>query len=142
MVNKIIGELLLIALMIAAASVLALAIAPPSTKPSYEIKVEDAYPPASSPSQELFNVIMVSGEIRYSNLKVRLINATTGDVVDTATYNGNLAGGVISAEIKDTDGYFSTGDFLRFKGSVSPGIYRVIITDDRYVAFEGLLKIQ
>ncbi|ADC64629.1 hypothetical protein Ferp_0454 [Ferroglobus placidus DSM 10642] len=140
MVNKIIGELLLIALMIAAAAALALAISPPSTKPAYEIKVEDAYPPTSS--QELFNVIMVSGEIRYSNLKVRLINATTGDVVDTATYNGNLAGGVISAEIKDTDGYFSTGDFLRFKGSISPGIYRVIITDDRYVAFEGLLKIQ
>lgn len=140
MVNKIIGELLLIALMTAATAALAISLAPPPAKPTYEIRVEDAYSAATS--QELFDVIMVSGEIRYSNLKVRLVNATTGDVVDTAVYSGDLKGRILSAEIKDADGSFSTGDLLRFKGSVSPGVYRVIVIDDGYVAFDGLLRLQ
>jgi len=67
-----------------------------------------------------------------------LRNATDGDLIDIATYNGNqIAGNIIQAMINDTDSYFSTGDVLRFihDGVLRSGKYEITIADkDRTLA--------
>ncbi|RLI79103.1 hypothetical protein DRP05_05200 [Archaeoglobales archaeon] len=94
----------------------------------------------------------MSGTVKYDELEVILINSTTGDVVDTATYSssdGELKGTIIYASIDDMDGFFSTGDFLRFKETVPPGpagsvvypgIYEVLLVAKDYVVFDGFVK--
>ncbi len=141
MVSELIGEILMISLMIVAAAALMLSMAPKPPQPVCQIVVKDAYPPAST--GELFDVIMLSGEIPYGNLKVVLLNATSGNQIDLATFNGTyLRGKVIFAHVNDTDGRFSTGDDLRFCGSLSPGIYEVIVVNGRFVAFDGRVDIK
>jgi len=138
--NAVISELLILGLVIAAAGLLAYTIAPPEPEVFYEMKVTDAYPPATS--GELFDVIMVSGNMRYDVMKVVLVNSTTGAIVGESFYrNGNMTG-TISANVNDADGSFNAGDFLRFRGSVSPGIYRVIISDGKHLAFDGRVLIR
>ena len=142
--NQVIGELLLIALMISATAILALAIAPPSVKPVYEMEAQDAYPPSST--GELFDVIMLSGDLQYKKMNVMLINSSTGETAGEAHYSaatGNFTGSITATT--DPDGTFSTGDLLRFRdatAAINPGVYELIITDGKYVVFEGKVRVQ
>lgn len=140
--NAAVGELLILALVVAAAGLMASAIAVPEPPVVYKIKVNDAYPPVSS--GELFDVVMVSGSMPYSELRISLINSTTGRIVGVAYYsNGNMTGGIF-ALIDDNDGSFNSGDFLRFAdagSNITQGIYRVTITDGKHLAFDGRVSI-
>ena len=139
--NSIVAELLILSIVISGAGLLAYSFAPPTEqKMNYEIKVADAYPPASS--GELFDVIMISGKMRYAAMHVVLINSSSGSKLYEASYRSGMIDGGISATINDPDGVFNAGDYLRFRGNVTPGIYEVIITDGKQVAFDGRIWIQ
>jgi len=133
---EIIGELLMLAIVVFVASQIALALKPPEVEKYADVLVKDAKEPFVT--NQAFDVIMLAGSIRYSDLKVILRNATNGDLIDIATYNGNqIAGNIIQAMINDTDSYFSTGDVLRFihNGVLRSGKYEITIADkDRTLA--------
>ena len=133
---EVIGELLMFAIVVFVASQIALALKPPEVEKYVDVLIRDAKEPLAT--NQAFDVIMLAGSVRYSDLKVVLRNATDGDLIDIATYNGNqIAGNIIQAMINDTDSYFSTGDVLRFihDGVLRSGKYEITITDkDRTLA--------
>jgi len=74
-----------------------------------------------------------------------LRNATDGDLIDIATYNGNqIAGNIIQAMINDTDSYFSTGDVLRFahNGVLWSGKYAITIADKDYTVTDLFVELK
>lgn len=128
---EIIGELLMLAIVVFVASQIALALKPPVVEKYADVLIRDAKEPLVT--NQAFDVIMLAGSVRYSDLKVVLRNATDGDLIDIATYNGNqITGNIIQATINDTDSYFSTGDVLRFthSGVLQPGRYEITIADE------------
>jgi len=133
----------LISLIIIAGSMLVLAVAPSPAKEYCDIKIKDAPPLAST--GELFDVLMVSGRISYGGLIVELINTTTGNTVDRATFSGSsISGSIISASVNDVDSEFEAGDHLRFKctpGAVQPGYYEIVIIESDKVVFDGYIGV-
>ncbi len=94
---EIIGELLLLAIVVFVASQIALALKPPEVEKYADVLIRDAKEPLVT--NQAFDVIMLAGSVRYSDLKVVLRNAD-GDLIDIATYNGNqIAGNIIQATI-------------------------------------------
>jgi len=140
--NKIVGEILIIGLMVSAAAVLAISLAPPVTKPECEVKIKDA-PPAAATTHELFDILMISGEIHYGSLKIVIFNASSGSIVDVLTYNGSAMDGTNTyAPVSDVDALFSSGDLLRIKGALVSGLYEVVIVDGKFVVFDSLVNIK
>jgi len=140
---EIIGELLMLAIVVFVASQIALALKPSEVEKYADVLIRDAKEPLVT--NQAFDVIMIAGSIRYSDLKVVLRNATNGDLIDIATYNGNqITGNVIQAMINDTDSYFSTGDVLRFthNGVLQSGKYAVIITDEVYTLVDSFVELK
>ena len=128
---EVISELLLLAIVVFVASQIALALKPPEVEKYADVLIRDAKKPLVT--NQAFDVIILAGNVRYSDLKVVLRNATDGDLIDIATYNGNqIAGNIIQATINDADSYFSTGDVLRFthSGVLQPGRYEITIADE------------
>ncbi len=141
--NAVIGEALIIAIVVMAAGLMVSAIAVPQKEPLYKIKVQDAYPSVSS--GKLFNVVMVAGSIPYTQLKVILVNSSTGEISAVSFFSGGNMSGGISSNISDSDGSFNTGDLLMFEDSganVTQGIYRVMITDGKHLIFDGRVSIK
>ncbi len=140
---EIIGELLMLAIVVFVASQIALALKPPEVEKYADVLVKDAKEPLVT--NQAFDVIMLAGNIRYSDLKVVLRNATDGDLIDIATYNGNqIAGNVIQATINDADSYFSTGDVLRFthSGVLQPGRYEITIANRKGITVNLRIELK
>ncbi len=140
---EIIGELLMLAIVVFVASQIALALKPPEIEKYADVLVKDAKEPLVT--NQAFDVIMLAGNVRYSDLKVVLRNATDGDLIDIATYNGNqIAGNIIQAMINDTDSYFSTGDVLRFahNGVLWSGKYAITIADKDYTVADLFVELK
>jgi len=140
---EVIGELLMLAIVVFVASQIALALKPPEVEKYADVLVKDAKEPLTT--NQAFDIIMIAGSIRYSDLKVILRNATNGDLIDIAMYNSNqIAGNVIQATINDADSYFSTGDVLKFTHSevLQPGKYVRIIADKEYTFVDLLVELK
>jgi hypothetical protein len=140
---EIIGELLMLAIVVFVASQIALALKPPEVEKYADVLIRDAKEPLVT--NQAFDVIMLAGSVRYSDLKVVLRNATDGDLIDIATYNGNqIAGNIIQATVSDADSYFSTGDVLRFthSGVLQPRRYEITIADKECAIADSFVKLK
>lgn len=125
------------------ASQIALALKPPEAEKYADVLIRDSKEPLVT--NQAFDVIMLAGSVRYSDLKVVLRNATDGNLLDIATYSGNqIAGNIIQATINDADSYFSTGDVLRFthNGVLQPGRYRITIVDKKCTIADSLVEMK
>lgn len=140
---EIIGELLLLAIVVFVASQIALVLKPPEVEKYADVLMRDAKEPLVT--NQAFDVIMLTGSVRYSDLKVVLRNTTDGDLIDIAMYNGNqIAGNIIQATISDTDSYFSTGDTLKFthSGVLQPGKYEITIVDEEHTLADSVVDLK
>lgn len=121
-----------------------LTISPQSPAETCELRVRDSPHPATT--GDLFDVLVISGNIDYNGLQVELINASTGETLDRASYTGDrVAGDVISANLSDVDGSFNAGDHMRFgcsPGSISPGRYEIVVVGGGRVVFDGFVELK
>ncbi|WP_290596048.1 MULTISPECIES: hypothetical protein [unclassified Archaeoglobus] len=140
---EVIGELLILAIVVFVASQIALALKPPEVEKYADVLIRDAKEPLAT--NQAFDIIMIAGSVRYSDLKVVLRDATDGNLLDIATYNGNqIAGNIIQATISDADSYFSTGDVLRFThtGVLQPRRYEITIVDKKCTIADSLVEMK
>lgn len=141
---EVFTELLLMVIIVTVAAEISLALKPPAVEEPYaKILVRDAK--GDLTTNQAFDVVMVSGSVRYSDMRVILRNATDGSLIDIAKYNGGMiAGNVIQATVDDVDAYFTSGDMLRFvhNGTLLPGEYIISIADKEYVLLDTFVDLE
>jgi len=141
-VSEVIGELLILAMVISATAGISSMIRPPSMDEShYKLLVRDSKQPINS--TQAFDIVMIAGNIKYTDLKVIVRNATDNSLIDTATYNNSwVEGGIIRANASDIDSYFSTGDILTFTGPLDAGLYEIIVASSNRIAIDSFVELR
>ncbi|RLI79365.1 hypothetical protein DRP05_04195 [Archaeoglobales archaeon] len=140
-ISEVVGEFIILILSIVLASSLVATFKPPDVGYNYhKIVIRDSKQPAST--GQVFDIVMLSGSIKYSDLRVVLRNATDGSLIDSAVYDGYaVRGNVIMANVSDIDSSFSTGDVLKFSGKLDEGEYEVFVVDENKVVVDMFIKI-
>lgn len=128
MPSELVSELLMVAFIVIAASVITANFHVPEQQECVNLKVRD--------SSAGFDVIVTGGHVRSDEIKIVLLNHTSSTIIDTATYNGSaFSGNILVAKAPDK---LYAGTVLSFNCSLK-GWYEVIVAKDDRIVLDYLI---